>query len=228
MDYWIWNEMMKWSTEKLYNLCLHTQPGFSVVFAFTSPPPGRNSHPCPTFPSLAQNWQTDSYSDCLLENAYPQQASLDHCGHDGLLQGRWSLACLIWFENKLWEILQLNGNVYLLICFFSIGARPKFTKRNSMDSVELWKYSSDKVISLSRIYVRLSKEKCACKCNPRISPQKSYKSHSHSMFFYCRMVRTKTLTAYPGEPRVSCHNRAKEKAILTVSHQMKGRGWTLL
>uniref|UniRef100_A0A671VAN6 G protein signaling modulator 1b n=1 Tax=Sparus aurata TaxID=8175 RepID=A0A671VAN6_SPAAU len=29
------------------------------------------------------------------------------------------------------------------------GARPKFTKRNSMDSVELWKYSSDKVISLS-------------------------------------------------------------------------------
>uniref|UniRef100_A0A4W5R8M0 G protein signaling modulator 1b n=1 Tax=Hucho hucho TaxID=62062 RepID=A0A4W5R8M0_9TELE len=25
------------------------------------------------------------------------------------------------------------------------GARPKFTKRNSMDSVELWKYSSDKV-----------------------------------------------------------------------------------
>uniref|UniRef100_A0A3Q3KLU8 G protein signaling modulator 1b n=1 Tax=Monopterus albus TaxID=43700 RepID=A0A3Q3KLU8_MONAL len=31
------------------------------------------------------------------------------------------------------------------------GARPKFTKRNSMDSVELWKYSSDKVISLSHI-----------------------------------------------------------------------------
>lgn len=31
--------------------------------------------------------------------------------------------------------------------YFSIGARPKFTKRNSMDSVELWKYSSDKVIS---------------------------------------------------------------------------------
>uniref|UniRef100_A0A4W6CGI1 G protein signaling modulator 1b n=1 Tax=Lates calcarifer TaxID=8187 RepID=A0A4W6CGI1_LATCA len=31
------------------------------------------------------------------------------------------------------------------------GARPKFTKRNSMDSVELWKYSSDKVISLSQI-----------------------------------------------------------------------------
>lgn len=144
------------------------------------------------------------------------------------LQGRWSLACLIWFENKLWEILQLNGNVYLLIYFCSIGARPKFTKRNSMDSVELWKYSSDKVISLSRVYVRLSEEKCACKCNPRISPQKSYKSRSHSMFFYCRMVRTKTLTAYPGEPRVSCHNRAKEKAIPTVSHQMKGRGWTLL
>uniref|UniRef100_A0A665WMC9 G protein signaling modulator 1b n=1 Tax=Echeneis naucrates TaxID=173247 RepID=A0A665WMC9_ECHNA len=29
------------------------------------------------------------------------------------------------------------------------GARPKFTKRNSMDSVELWKYSSDKVMCLS-------------------------------------------------------------------------------
>lgn len=33
-----------------------------------------------------------------------------------------------------------------VLCFyFSIGARPKFTKRNSMDSVELWKYSSEKV-----------------------------------------------------------------------------------
>lgn len=90
---------MKWSTEKLHNLCLHTQPGFSVVFAFTSPPPGRNSHPCPTFPSLAQNWQTDSYSDCLLENAYPQQASLDHCGHDGLLAGKMK-PCVL---DLIWE-----------------------------------------------------------------------------------------------------------------------------
>uniref|UniRef100_A0A8C5EVX2 G protein signaling modulator 1b n=1 Tax=Gouania willdenowi TaxID=441366 RepID=A0A8C5EVX2_GOUWI len=33
------------------------------------------------------------------------------------------------------------------------GARPKFTKRNSMDSVELWKYSSDKVTSLPRLWL---------------------------------------------------------------------------
>uniref|UniRef100_A0A7N6A4Q8 G protein signaling modulator 1b n=1 Tax=Anabas testudineus TaxID=64144 RepID=A0A7N6A4Q8_ANATE len=38
------------------------------------------------------------------------------------------------------------------------GARPKFTKRNSMDSVELWKYSSDKVILLSHISERLQRE----------------------------------------------------------------------
>uniref|UniRef100_A0A669C2X0 G protein signaling modulator 1b n=1 Tax=Oreochromis niloticus TaxID=8128 RepID=A0A669C2X0_ORENI len=31
------------------------------------------------------------------------------------------------------------------------GARPKFTKRNSMDSVELWKYSSDKKTGTRRI-----------------------------------------------------------------------------
>lgn len=50
---------------------------------------------------------------------------------------------------------------------FSIGARPKFTKRNSMDSVELWKYSADKVISLSRIQT----------CHP-LSLPKSHQSHS--------------------------------------------------
>lgn len=35
-----------------------------------------------------------------------------------------------------------------------------------MDSVELWKYSSDKVISLSQISVQGSREKYACKCDP--------------------------------------------------------------
>uniref|UniRef100_A0A7N8XYK2 G protein signaling modulator 1b n=1 Tax=Mastacembelus armatus TaxID=205130 RepID=A0A7N8XYK2_9TELE len=39
----------------------------------------------------------------------------------------------------------------VLFSFLSVGARPKFTKRNSMDSVELWKYSSDKVISFTHI-----------------------------------------------------------------------------
>uniref|UniRef100_A0A8C4DGQ0 G protein signaling modulator 1b n=1 Tax=Dicentrarchus labrax TaxID=13489 RepID=A0A8C4DGQ0_DICLA len=52
------------------------------------------------------------------------------------------------------------------------GARPKFTKRNSMESVELWKYSSDKVISPSRISVQCSREKGACKCELHISPQR--------------------------------------------------------
>lgn len=33
----------------------------------------------------------------------------------------------------------------MFIYFYSEGARPKITKRNSMDSVELWKYPSDKV-----------------------------------------------------------------------------------
>lgn len=56
---------------------------------------------------------------------------------------------------------KLCSNVYLLIYLFSVGARPKFTKRNSMDSVELWKYSSDKVISLTRTLVRHFTEKCA-------------------------------------------------------------------
>uniref|UniRef100_A0A669CQD9 G protein signaling modulator 1b n=1 Tax=Oreochromis niloticus TaxID=8128 RepID=A0A669CQD9_ORENI len=31
------------------------------------------------------------------------------------------------------------------------GARPKFTKRNSMDSVELWKYSSDKTLFVLKV-----------------------------------------------------------------------------
>lgn len=35
-----------------------------VMFAFMNPPLGRNSHPCPTFPSLVQSWQTDSYYLC--------------------------------------------------------------------------------------------------------------------------------------------------------------------
>lgn len=46
--------------------------------------------------------------------------------------------------------------VYLLYLFFSLGARPKFSKRNSMDSVELWKYSSDKVKLFSQISVKES------------------------------------------------------------------------
>uniref|UniRef100_A0A8C7MSL9 G protein signaling modulator 1b n=1 Tax=Oncorhynchus kisutch TaxID=8019 RepID=A0A8C7MSL9_ONCKI len=35
------------------------------------------------------------------------------------------------------------------------GARPKITKRNSMDSVELWKYSSDKVKTVIFVHVSL-------------------------------------------------------------------------
>uniref|UniRef100_A0A8C2XSQ3 G protein signaling modulator 1b n=1 Tax=Cyclopterus lumpus TaxID=8103 RepID=A0A8C2XSQ3_CYCLU len=43
------------------------------------------------------------------------------------------------------------------------GARPKFTKRNSMDSVELWKYSSDKV-NISLTFHSIGT--CACECGP--------------------------------------------------------------
>lgn len=41
--------------------------------------------------------------------------------------------------HNLWHVPAI------FIYFFSEGARPKITKRNSMDSVELWKYSADKV-----------------------------------------------------------------------------------
>uniref|UniRef100_A0AAQ5XJ45 G protein signaling modulator 1b n=1 Tax=Amphiprion ocellaris TaxID=80972 RepID=A0AAQ5XJ45_AMPOC len=42
------------------------------------------------------------------------------------------------------------------------GARPKFTKRNSMDSVELWKYSSDKVIFLTSDGLCLCRTRLRC------------------------------------------------------------------
>lgn len=92
----------------------------------------------------------------------------------------------------------------------SIGARPKLTKRNSMDSVELWKFSTVKVSPY-----RLLSTEC-------------YWTFCQRMSFHCRMVRTKTLRAYPGETRVNFHSRAKGRAILTVSRRMRGRGWTRL
>lgn len=92
----------------------------------------------------------------------------------------------------------------------SVGARPKLTKRNSMDSVELWKFSTVKVTPLLAFSAQ------------------TYGTLCDKMFFHCRTVRTKTLRAYPGEARVSFHSRAKGKAILTVSHRMRGRGWTHL
>lgn len=95
--------------------------------------------------------------------------------------------------------------------FSSIGARPKLTKRNSMDSVELWKFSTVKVSPY-----RLAQHRGG------------YWTLCHRMLFHCRMVRTKTLRAYPGETRVSLHSRAKGKAILTVSRRTRGRGWTRL
>lgn len=54
---------------------------------------------------------------------------------------------------------------------FSIGARPKFTKRNSMDSVELWKYSADKVIFLSCIQYVTSRRNMLGKVIPCHSPK---------------------------------------------------------
>lgn len=50
------------------------------------------------------------------------------------------------FKTAHESSLHLDVVVEENLSAFSAGARPKFTKRNSMDSVELWKYSSDKVI----------------------------------------------------------------------------------
>lgn len=47
--------------------------------------------------------------------------------------------------------------MFIHLYVFSIGARPKFTKRNSMDSVDLWKYSLDKVTPLSHTL-----KECGC------------------------------------------------------------------
>lgn len=94
--------------------------------------------------------------------------------------------------------------------FLSTGARPKLTKRNSMDSVELWKFSTLKVSPY-----RLFSAEC-------------YWTLCHIMLFHCRMVRTKTLRAYPGGTRISFHNRAKGRATLTVSLRKRGHGWTRL
>uniref|UniRef100_A0A674MFF4 G protein signaling modulator 1b n=1 Tax=Takifugu rubripes TaxID=31033 RepID=A0A674MFF4_TAKRU len=83
------------------------------------------------------------------------------------------------------------------------GARPKLTKRNSMDSVELWKFSTVKVTPL----LTFSAQPYGTLCD--------------RMCFHCRTVRTKTLRAYPGEARVSFHSRAKGKAILTVTVKLQ-------
>lgn len=99
----------------------------------------------------------------------------------------------------------------LLFCpFSSVGARPKLTKRNSMESVELWKFSTVKVSA----YRLLSAEWCWTLWRRMLS--------------HCRMVRTKTLRAYPRETRASFHSRAKGKAVRTVSRRTRGRGWTRL
>ena len=120
-------------------------------------------------------------------------------------------------------ILMLCNTLCLFfLCILSVGARPKFTKRNSMDSVELWKYSSDKVIYRSHFTPERENQGPYTHLSP-----KSDRSSSNNMFFCCRMVRTKTWKVYPRDPRVSCRSQAREKAILTVSHQMKGCGWTL-
>lgn len=96
-----------------------------------------------------------------------------------------------------------------------------------MDSVELWKYSSDKVIyRLSRMTL---KEKYICRWeSPNFYLPKTSVFITLCFFSYCRMVRTRTLTAWRENPRASCHRREKEKAILTVSHRTKGHGWTRL
>lgn len=101
--------------------------------------------------------------------------------------------------------------VGFIICpFSSIGARPKLTKRNSMDSVELWKFSTVKV-STYRL----------------LSAERDW-TFWHRMSSRYRMVRTKTLRAYPGETRASRHSRAEGKAVPTVSRRTRGRGWTRL
>uniref|UniRef100_H3C1V1 G protein signaling modulator 1b n=1 Tax=Tetraodon nigroviridis TaxID=99883 RepID=H3C1V1_TETNG len=78
------------------------------------------------------------------------------------------------------------------------GARPKLTKRNSMDSVELWKFSTVKV-STYRL----------------LSAERDW-TFWHRMSSRYRMVRTKTLRAYPGETRASRHSRAEDADDITV------------
>ena len=95
-----------------------------------------------------------------------------------------------------------------------------------MDSVELWKYSSDKVISPPHISVRGELCVCIVWSSHRSTKTAIEPSRRTMCPFYCRTVRTKTWRVYPGDPRVSCRSPAKGKATPTVSRQTKGRGWT--
>lgn len=108
------------------------------MLAFISPPPDRNSHPCPKFPSLVQSCQ-QSLVQTSSSKKSPQKGSCNQ---------RWRAAAGL-IKHTLHALLESVVFFFnLLILFFlpPSGARPKFTERNSMDSVELWKYSSDKVI----------------------------------------------------------------------------------
>lgn len=97
------------------------------------------------------------------------------------------------------------------VLFSSVGARPKLTKRNSMDSVELWNFSTVKVSPYHLLSTVL------------LGPPPPV---TELLLFHCRTGRTRTLRASPGGTRVRFHSRARGKATLTASRQTRGRGWT--
>ena len=140
---------------------------------------------------------------------YPHRASWDRCWHDRQLQLKEKNTFHAWF-GRLYNC----DSVYWLAYFFSIGARPKFTKRNSMDSVELWKYSSDKVISFSHMSVQHSREKCVCKSDSHIPPQRVI----NPALTVC------SFTAERWEPRIGKYTQEIQESAITA-RQKKRLPW---